>query len=346
MKPSSIGPPTIYLGAKIGNCILPNGAKSYFFSMAQYIKEAVKNVETYLNKKDMGLLKNTTVPITSNYSPEIDSSPELNEEDSTYYQSLIGILRWIVEMGRMDIITEVSMLSSYVAMPREGHFHQVLHIFAYLKSHHNARLMLDPSYPDIKEEDFDKNGDWTSYYGDEVDLPPTNAPEPKSKEFILRAFVDASHAACKLTRRSRTGFVIFINSAPIFWFSKKQGSCEVSTFGSEFVAMRQCCEYIRGFRYKLRMMGIPVNNPAIIYGDNQSVLWNTSVPDSTLKKKTAAVAYNYCREGVSRNEWVTNYTSSKTNPGDIMTKSVTQDRKEKIRMLLFDIYPEKMIESN
>jgi len=294
----------------------------------------------------MGLLKNTTVPIVQNYSPEVDSSPELNEEDSTYYQSLIGILRWIVEMGRMDIITEVSMLSSYVAMPREGHFHQVLHIFAYLKSHHNARLMLDPSYPDVKEEDFDKNGDWTSYYGEEVDLPPSNAPEPKSKEFILRAFVDASHATCKLTRRSRTGFVIFINSAPIFWFSKKQGSCEVSTFGSEFVAMRQCCEFIRGFRYKLRMMGIPVNNPAIIYGDNQSVLWNTSVPDSTLKKKTAAVAYNYCREGVSRNEWVTRYTASKTNPGDIMTKSVTQGRKEKIRMLLFDIYPKEVADSN
>lgn len=149
------------------------------------------------------------MPSVSNYSPEIDSSPELNDEDSTYYQSLIGILRWIVEMGRMGIVIEVSMLSSYVVMPREGHFNQVLHIFAYLKSHHNARLMLDPSYPDVKEEDFDKNGDWSSYYGDEIYLPPNNAQEPKAKEFILQAFVDASHAACKLTRRSRTGFVVF-----------------------------------------------------------------------------------------------------------------------------------------
>ena len=86
------------------------------------------------------------------------------------------------------------------------------------------------------------------------------------------------------------------------------------------------------------MMGIPVNNPAIIYGDNQSVLWNTSVPDSTLKKKSAAVAYNYCREGVSRNEWVTKFVCSKNNPSDIMTKSVTQHRKDKIKMLLHDIY--------
>jgi len=259
----------------------------------------------------MGLLKNTTVPITSNYSPEVDSSSELNEENSTYYKSLIGILRWIVEMDRMDIITEVSTLSSYVAMPREGHFNQVLHIFAYLKSHHNARLMLDPSYQDVKEEYFEKNGDWSSYYEDEIDLPPKNAPEPKAKKFTLREYVDASHTTCKLTRQSRTGFLVFLNSAPMFWFSKKQGSCEVSTFGSEFVAMRQYCEYIRGMRYKLRMMGISVNNPTIIYGDKQSVLWNTSVPDSTKKKKTSAVAYNYCREGISQNEWVMKYTSNK-----------------------------------
>ena len=85
---------------------------------------------------------------------------------------------------------------------------------------------------------------------------------------ILRAFVDASYTNCKLIRRSRTGFIIFINSVPVYYFSKNQGSCEVSTFGSEFVAMKQCCEYIRGLRYKLRMMGVPVNNPTFIYGDN------------------------------------------------------------------------------
>jgi len=104
-------------------------------------------------------------------------------------------------MGRVDIIAEVSMLSSFVDMPREGRLSQVLHIFVYLKCHRNARLVLDPSYPDINDEDFDMNGDWSSYYDDEVDLPPNNAPTAKAKEFVIRAFVDASHACCKLTRR-------------------------------------------------------------------------------------------------------------------------------------------------
>ena len=145
-----------------------------------------------------------------------------------------------------------------------------------------------------------------------------------------------------MTRRSRTGFIIYINSAPIYFMSKKQGSCETSTFGSEFVAMKQCCEYLRGLRYKLRMMGIPVTNPAFIFGDNQSVLWNTTVPDSTLKKKSSSVAYHFVREGVAKDEWRTAYVNTKLNPSDVLTKMITvmNDRKRKVRMMLYDIYPE------
>ena len=53
--------------------------------------------------------------------------------------------------------------------------------------------------------------------------------------------------------------------------------------------MKQCCEYIRGLRYKLRMMGIPVEGSMCIYGDNQSVLANTTIPDSNLKKKSQSM---------------------------------------------------------
>ena len=52
----------------------------------------------------------------------------------------------------------------------------------------------------------------------------------------------------KLTRKSRTSFIVFFNSAPIHNYSKKQGTCEIGTFGSEFIAMNQCCEYVKGLR--------------------------------------------------------------------------------------------------
>ena len=48
-------------------------------------------------------------PMSNEYRPKIDISPELNATDAAYYQSLIGIVRWMVELGRVDITTEVSM---------------------------------------------------------------------------------------------------------------------------------------------------------------------------------------------------------------------------------------------
>jgi hypothetical protein len=148
-------------------------------------------------------------------------------------------------------------------------------------------------------------------------------------------FVDADHAGDLLTRRSRTGFIVFLNGAPIYWSSKKQTSCETSTFGSEFVAMKQATEYILGLRYKLRMMGITVDEPAFVFGDNQSVLANTTAPGSTLKKKSNAIAYHFVREGCARDEWRTTYINTDENLADLLAKPLAGPKRTKfIRMLL------------
>jgi len=118
----------------------------------------------------------------------------------------------------------------------------------------------------------------------------------------MRAFVDSDHAGDSITRRFSTGFMIFLNSVPVYWYSKKQTSCETPSFGAEFVAMKTCCEYIPGLRYKLRMMGIPVNLPTFIFGDNRSVLINSLKPDSSLKKKSSSIAFHFVREGVAKDK--------------------------------------------
>jgi hypothetical protein len=128
--------------------------------------------------------------------------------------------------------------------------------------------------------------------------------------------VDADHASDSLTRRSRTGFLLWINSFLVYFLSKKQTSVETSFFGSEFVAMKQCCEYLRGLRYK----GIALNGPCYISGDNQSVLANTTEPGSTLKKKSQSIAYHFVREGVAKDEWRTSYVNTHENEADLLTK--------------------------
>jgi hypothetical protein len=59
-------------------------------------------------------------------------------------------------------------------------------------------------------------------------------PEPRGQGFVINVKVDADHASDTVTRRSRTGFFVYLNCAPVYWLSKKQTSCESSSFGSEF----------------------------------------------------------------------------------------------------------------
>ena len=83
--------------------------------------------------------------------------------------------------------------------------------------------------------------------------------------FVMWAQMDANHAP----GRSCTGMLVYLNSALVYYSSKKQNSVETSSFGAEFIAMKQCCEYLRRLRHKLRMFGIPVEGPSVIFGDNK-----------------------------------------------------------------------------
>jgi hypothetical protein len=98
---------------------LENGVEAWSMSPSKYVQEAVKNVKNYLQEKEPGRpwLKKAPTPFSKDYRPEIDISPKLGVNDATYYMSQIGVLRWMVELGRVDIITEVSMLASQLACP-------------------------------------------------------------------------------------------------------------------------------------------------------------------------------------------------------------------------------------
>jgi hypothetical protein len=92
----------------------------------------------------------------------------------------------------------------------------------------------------------------------------------------ISSFVDANHAGNVITRRSHTGIFLFVQNAPIIWFSKRQNTVEAATFGSKFVALRICKELIVALRYKLRMFGIPIDGPGNIFCDNHGVVQNAS----------------------------------------------------------------------
>jgi hypothetical protein len=99
--------------------------------------------------------------------------------------------------------------------------------------------------------------------------------------------------------------------------------------------MKQATEYIHGLRYKLRMIGITVDDPAFVVGDNQSLLANTTAPRSTLKKKSNAIAYHFVWEGCACDEWQTTYINTDKNLADLLMKPLAAPKQTKfVRMLL------------
>jgi hypothetical protein len=116
-------------------------------------------------------------------------------------------------------------------------------------------------------------------YGDVKEMIPSYSPVSHGKEVDLRLFVDADHAGEQFTRRSRTGFIIYLNMAPIVWFSKRQPTVDSSVFGADFVAMKNGIETCRGLHYKFRMMGLALSVPTYVYGDNMYVVHNDHILD-------------------------------------------------------------------
>jgi hypothetical protein len=343
LKDDLVEEPKRYLGAEIGRFQFDDEPSKLRWSMSsdRYVREAIANVETELQLVDRQLPtgKSTATPLKSGYRPELDFSPILNDADANYFQNLIGVLRWAVELGRLDIYLEVALLSAYNAQPREGHLEAVFHMFAYLKKHPRSRIVFDDTYPDFgekREDVVEDDYDWTPFYGNVKEQVPHNAPEARGNDIVMTCYVDADHAGNKVTRRSHTGILIFLNRAPITWYSKRQATVETSTFGSEFIAARIATELIEGLRYKLRMMGIPIAGPAKVLCDNASVVANASRPDSTLKKKHNSIAYHRVREAAAAGTLRVVKVGTSWNLADLFTKCLhAQRRKRLLRCILF-----------
>ena len=127
-------------------------------SSEKYVKAAIENHKSKLGKSDMHLPKCCT-PMSTSYHPSEDVTKELNVEGIQFYQDLIRILQWAVDIGRVDILLEVSLLSSNLALPRIGHLQAVYHIFDYLKQVPKRKLTFDPVSPLISKDRLHKF-DW------------------------------------------------------------------------------------------------------------------------------------------------------------------------------------------
>lgn len=329
---SALGEPERYLGSNIEKVMIPGddtGREYWSMSSSTYVKNAVNNVKQLLSEEDRFLKTTAKTPLPSGYRPELDTSDELPSELASRYSQLIGVLRWMVELGRIDVYYEVSLLSQYLALPRYGHLEAVYHIFAYLMKHEKSRIIFDPTEPSIDVNLFVEK-DWSDFYGDVEEELPVKMPEPLGIPVNISVFVDANHAGNVVTRRSHTGILIYLQNTPVLWHSRRQNTVETSTFGSEFVALRTARDMVVAMRYKLRMFGIPIAGPAHVFCDNQGVVKNVSIPESVITKKHNAVNYHAVREAVAAHIMLVVKEDGATNLADLFTKCLAAPRRKEL----------------
>ena len=102
--------------------------------------------------------------------------------------------------------------------------------------------------------------------------------------------------------------------------------------------MKACAESNRGLQYKLHMMGVPIEEPTYVHGDNMSVLYNTTSPESTLKKKSNSIPYHFIRECVAMGELLTGYVPTEENIADLLTKPLPHEKHvELVQHIMWDI---------
>ena len=190
-------------------------------------------------------------------------------------------------------------------MPKKGAFREerALGVFGYLKRWRNSCYVVDSRDPIYFGSEEARTRNFTKLLGDacpdayeEVDC---NVPKALIGEMAITIFVDSDHAHDKITCRSITGMMILVGRTLVGYSSKCQGAIETSMYGAEFCAMRQATEEAISVRYMLRCLGVKMETPTAVLGDNEGVILNATIKDSLLKKKHVAISYHKVRESAA-----------------------------------------------
>lgn len=311
-KLKGTGPTTYHLGIDVfrdENGVLCMAPK-------KYIDKMLESYERMFGTKP----RSYSSPLEQGDHPEIDNSQELDLEGTKKYQSLIGSLQWVVQIGRFDVGTAIMTLASFRANPRVGHLGRIKRIYGYLYKMRNGTIRIrveEPDYSGLPNKVYD----WEeSVYAGAEELFPEDAPIALGKPVVMTTFVDANLYHDLITGRSVTGVLHLFNKTIVDWYSKKQSTVETATYGSEFVAARTAMEQIIDLRTELRYLGVEVKGSTMMFGDNESVVNSSSIPHAKLHKRHNALSFHRVREGIAAGIAKFHHVRSSSNPADVLSK--------------------------
>ena len=316
------GPRKYYLG---NDYTYHDEQKIWTYGCQTYAKEAIAKVE-----RMFGVLPKESTPLPKeDCHPELDESPLLNLDGHRKFQMLLGMLQWMVTIGRPDLCNLVSSLNRFGACPREYHLDLAVRAFGYVKQVKDPKIGIDsrPLQYERIFPDYEKLiPDFLQDYPEAKEEIAAHFPKSFGPVMETTIMVDADHAHDQKTRRSLTGLLAFVGSTPVIWLSKRQGAIASSTYAAEFSALRTATEEAISLRYMLRCLGcnVPTDGscPTKIFGDNLSVIQSAANPAADISKKHVAISFHTVREAIAARIVEAYWLQGKYNLSDIMTKQI------------------------
>ena len=121
-------------------------------------------------------------------------------------------------------------------------------------------------------------------------------PVPLGKGVQTSVWFDSDHAHDQVTRGSIEGIMVYIGKTLIESKCNRQGAIASATYGAELRAGRTASHKAMGIRYLLRSLGIRIDSPTLLFGDNESSLKSSCILKSPLKERHLGISYHTCRE--------------------------------------------------
>lgn len=237
-----------------------------------------------LDECGMLACKPSSFPLEQNHKLALDPRPLYS--DPSRYRSLVGRLIYLT-ITRPEITYSVHILSQFMQAPRQGHWDAIILVLKYLKFSPGQGIVL-----------------------------------PKDNNLELTAYCDSDWASCPLTRKSVTGYLMKLGSAPISWKTKRQTTVSRSSSEAEYRALAHATSEVLWLRSLLKHLQVTCDAPTPIFCDNQAALHLAANPVFHERTKHIEVNCHFIREHVHAGIIEPTYVPTKLQRADIFTKSL------------------------
>ncbi|XP_024164713.1 uncharacterized mitochondrial protein AtMg00810-like [Rosa chinensis] len=238
--------------------------------------------------KDAGLMGAAPVDTPMERGLKLSDMSDLLK-DPARYRRLVGRLIYLT-VSRPDITYSVHVLSRFMHQPRKLHMEAALRVVRYLKGAPGQGL----------------------FFSSQSDLR-------------LRAYCDSDWAGCPITRRSTTGYCVFLGSSLVSWRSKRQKTVSLSSAEAEYRAMTGACCELTWLRYLLRDLGILHQEPALLFCDNKAALHIAANPVFHERTRHIEMDCHYIRDKIQDGSVVTKFVISAHQLADVLTKALGKE---------------------